>query len=227
MAAPTPTFCLFRLDPVACIQEYLKDINAKITIPSLKVKIGGTSEQGLINVTHGISPYNETFSFTSRSNQETIFDTMNNKQFNTYRLDGKYQVIGPCKWCNLAYESGMGGIPVISTPEISPYTGNVIPSFGMVERVCDMRCALAIILSRSRGVTRHNISNNSETWIRVMHALSYPNAPKLEAAPLPDWLKENGGTYTREQYKSTRYVFVETKFYIMAPVKPVSQRVIL
>jgi hypothetical protein len=167
---------------------------------------------------------NKTFSFTSRSNHEHVFVTTNNVEFEVYNTDGKPTPKAPCEWCKLTYED-MGGIPVTMIPVVSQRTGAIIPLFGMTGSVCDYRCALSHILSRSRGSSRYNTSSNSESWLRIMYDLTYPKGPGLEAAPHYHHLDSNGGTYTLEQYKATRYKLVDTGTFIMGPAKGCYQRV--
>lgn len=222
--AATPTFCLFRLDPIVSVAEYLKNPNERFTIPKFKLKITSTSEQGLINATHSATPIGRTFSFTSRSNHEHVFVTTNNVQFEAHNINAKPKVRVPCEWCKLTYDD-MGGVPVTVIPIISPISGETICSFGMDGSICDYRCCLAYIMSVSRGDSRYNTTSNSESWLKIMYDLTYPKGPALEAAPHYRHLDSNGGIYPLSQYKSTRYRFVNVGSFVMESVKGCHQRV--
>lgn len=229
-----PTFCLFKVDHDRLVTEYRSGMWNSFVMPKIKVdsysKIG---EQGITNQIHGSSPDNDSFSYTSRSGEEIVFITTNNTKYKTYHIEGQGTATrcqGECDWCRLDCMEGesMGGIPISVTTEYYPTVPGKVEMkmcFWTVGNLCDFRCAYAHLMSISRGKTRFNSNNNSETWLKIMYSLAYPDGPTLEPAPHPSHLKENGGTITREQFKLHRFRFVQTNAYVTKPGKVICQRV--
>lgn len=226
---PIPTICLFRVEPAKLLSEYVAGKYNRFKVPRLRNKNAtNVCEQGLINQIHGTSGESDTFSFGSKSGSEIVFVTTNNRQYKIYHFAKKGYPGGECKWCKLNFETGMGGIPVsviYEKPEDDP-NGKPIMCFLTVEELCDYRCALAYLMSVSRGCTRFTSTNNPESWLKIMYNLSYPDGPSLLAAPDPSHLEKNGGTLTPEQFKKQRYMFISTSSFLMAPVKELYQRVL-
>lgn len=243
---PIPTFCIFKVDPALLISQYKAGAYSVFTIPKINISSGDISEQGLVNQSHGNSSFDPSFSFNTRSGTEAVFVTTNNARFKSYHLGSNIGggISGECSWCGLKYKE-LGGIPVAVTHELDPSYkhattggdgGGTVPPinnevsdrkmcFWLVDELCDYRCALAHILSVSRGSTRFN-TNNAESWLRIMYELAYPNGEPLLPAPHRSHLKKNGGTCTEEQYKSVRYTFSNTQCFVLAPAKSLEQRVV-
>jgi len=228
--ALVPTFCLYRVEPEKLVNEFNSGAWNAFIVPKLKKSsFSRIGEQGLIHQTHGSSPQNESFSFNNRANDEIVFVTTNNPQYKTYHVAGNGYPGGECRWCRLKYEEGMGGLPVTVTIEKEENERGIETNklcFWTVESLCDYRCALAHVLSISRGRTKYNsINDNTESLLKIMYDLSYPNGPTLEPAPHYNLLRENGGTIPRENYKSYRYSYVPAQDFVMCPTKSLYQRI--
>jgi len=212
-----PCISLLGVNHSEVLSKYLRGEYSNIFQINRKIKLNANCGDGVISASYGQSPTLDIFSFNSRSGSDFVFVTNNNIQFKRVHLEGKQGSGGKCDYCDLYYDSGMDGIPFLITSEF--VDGKVVPVITTIGLVCDYRCALTEVLRRGGGNNRNNYTCNSESWLKCMFSLQYPNSGDLLPAPDKKHLIQNGGTCTPEQYKSTRYRFTPTTLFITGPGK--------
>lgn len=209
--------------------EYAMGLYENVTLPltgKQYLNIGVTS----VRSTQTTDPFGETFSVHEKSGYEVIFTTTATNPFRqAFDIPGDYQITDDkdaeyeCIVCGRKCDGKMG-VPTLSVPEYRD-NGSVVSAIYFTVITCDGECTLNHILEVGMGSSRHNIRYaSSESILKTMHALQYPNEPPLEPAPPRSYLRKHGGPLTLEQYKSKSHKYSNNAQFIMLPAKTVFQR---
>ena len=213
-----PIVTLVGINHQDVVAAYHRGEFVNIRIPKISTEARIKCDEGIANPTYDQTGKSSTFCFRSKSDTENVFVTTGNDSYKAFHLEGKGYGDGICDQCGLHYDSGMGGIPVMC--EIQPVGTKLIPVMSTIKRVCGYRCGLRYIRQRSKGCTRFNNYDNSESWLKCMYRLDYPEGPELVEALDPGHIDTRGGTMTEEQYRNTRYQYIQTSnHFISQPIK--------
>ena len=222
IASHNPIINLLGINVRNVLTKYLSGSYSNITHIEKKIKFTLSCDKGLINPAYGQSTLLDVFSFNSKPGVEYVFVCDNNIMFKRIHIEGKQGTGGKCDYCDTVCESGMDGKPFKVTTE---YVGDrIVPIVWTKDLFCDYRCALTDVL-RCGGNNRNNYTCNPESWLKCMFKLAYPDAGDLLPAPNRKHLISNGGSCTPQEYKSTRYSYVETGLFITYPGKEVYHKI--
>lgn len=220
IVSTTPTFLLRKVDPHKVFEDYKAGKFSRYVLPEKKVEVSiiATAVQSPM----GTSQEDDIFAFRLRNNTVQTVATTNQNQYVLYSTNGyEMPVGGQCDWCDDEFTEQSIGIPVRSA-EIIDATGKKT-AYYMENCFCSYECAFAAF-KRLCGVnyrSRDPIYMNSESLLRHLYNLSYPDGPVLREAPDYGLRKRRnrGGPLDREEFNSKKHTYVRMPNVILAPIK--------
>jgi hypothetical protein len=219
-----PTFLLKSVNPEKLLRDYYNGAFSRL--PEKKNKISMHSNVDILAPLYGDDNSSAIFCLKDKNNCDVIRTTTG---FNDYEIfinsGGKLPVGGICEHCKEYFDTTIVGYPlnyeekIILMPETQKY--KIIYVFWVEGRFCSFECALGyvrIMLSKPADYKDTTI-RDSESLLKLLYKLMYPDASILRPAQEPRLLKINGGSLTREQWQNNKHVYMRTDKIITMPAK--------
>ena len=202
-----PTFLLRGIDPYALNEEY-KTGQSFTALVFEKKKIAPVA---LVS-NRGKSFRDAIYTFRNRDNFVQTIATTSAKSFTFVDEKREPQKGGICVACHQEFTHEAMGIPIHLVED-----GNKVLVF-KIYVICDFRCTLRLIRLLRRLQRRINLMH-AEQFLRYLYRKMHPNGPLLQEAPDPLLLENNDGSLTYEEYKDSRYTYVNVPNLIFYPTK--------
>lgn len=215
-----PTFCLRGVDPRQVEQSYKSGSFGEIKIPESRILIN--KDIPSMAPTYGKSFRDGIYSLKHKIGQGVVVATSNHQRFKHFMdTEGEVKMGGRCWWCRCDFTGESCGSVVQQANIIDEETGTTIYVFWTYGTMCDDACVLAYDKDMAKRMPdkRDPTTQGSESGLRFLHSLKYPEAGMLEEAD--DWklLEINGGSLTVEQYRPKRYTYHRVGGILVIPAK--------
>jgi hypothetical protein len=210
----TPTFVLRRLDPDNVNQRYRSGHFSKLTTFPPRLQLRETTIVQAKNVIsqQGQGPTDETYTFRDKSNALQSVVTTNHALFSD--IQPPYQ----CMNCNHQFEHDPIGVP-LRMKETKEGEGK-ITQYISDGCHCTFECALSTIRRYYPTSRKHRdpLYMDSESMLRHMFCLLYPDEGQLKAAQDTRLLKPNG-PLSYDVWSQKKHRYYRTTSIILNPSK--------
>lgn len=220
------SFLLRGINPTKIFNDYHngKFSNKELFIPVTKAKISELTT--ILAPEYGTSPADAIYTFKDKNNIPVIIATTNHKAYEIYRKNSVQAMGGRCEWCLQDFPHLAIGIPVavaekfLAVKEGDKYSNQRTFCFWVEGIFCSFECVLAHIHRfLSLDSTRGNYYDNSESLLKFLHKLQFPQENKLHPHPHPRLLKLNGGSLEVKDYYKTTHTYHKTPNIVLLPAK--------
>ncbi len=237
----TPSFLLKGVDPNKLFESYQVGYYARSFEEALskKGKIKLTANTAILAPTYGRTNIDPVFCVKDRHNCGVIIATTGHDDLNIFtRTGGKLPEGGRCGKCQDDIVGVAVGYPIayqettVLTKRFNkpnPVKGTRNPSryyaihnFWVEGRYCTFECALADIRLHLNQPSdyRDTMLRDSERLLKLLHKLTYRDAPPLRPAQEPRLLCEgHGGSLTKQEWSDKRHVYKRTDRVLIIPAK--------
>lgn len=214
-----PTFLLKGVDPQQLLLDYQNGVFSRKPIKKSKIKIAQNSIA--LAPKYGTSNYDPIFSIKDKNNSSVIIATTGHSDFEVFtRTGGTLPTGGRCDFCKEDFKTTAIGYP-IAYQETTVLTNDnryrVLYVFWTDRKFCCFECTLAFVKVTLRLPSdyRDTTLRDTETMLRMLYKLTYPDSEILRAAQDPGLL----GSLSKTEWENPKHIYVRTDRVLMIPAK--------
>ena len=227
-----PTFLLKGIDYYKVLKDYNDGVYTRLESKKQKLTLANSN---ILADIYSLSNDDRLFSVKDPFNNEIICTTSGYKDVEVFTSTGGCLSIGGrCEYCRDDYKTETIGIPiaykeftVLTNKKVNLKDDDKIPkykvyyTFWVDGRFCNFSCALSHInkLLSSHPKYIDVIYRDSDKLLKFMYKCLYPNNPPINPAQDPKLLMVNGGSLTREEWETTKFIYKRTRNIILIPSK--------
>lgn len=218
-----PTFLLKGINPNELLNDY-QNGQFSVIKPSPGGKIVIAKNMIVVAPKYSDSNHEHIFSFKDKNNIDMIYATGNHTNYEIYLAGGEeLPVGGRCDWCKEDFTHESLGYPIGYQEQTILVDDHhrVIYVFWVEGEFCCFECAFADLKrSNNQTPTYRDINiRDSETMLKMLFVIMFPNESVLQPAKDYRLLKFNKGSLDKEEWKNTKHKYFRTERVLMVPAK--------
>jgi hypothetical protein len=230
MTLETPSFLLKGIDPIILIAEYNDGFFSRLETTKTKLKLSNNNNT-ILAPKYGNTCEYPIFSIKDKNNCNIIIATTGHSDYEVFTKNGgELPMGGRCEHCKEDFTHLSVGYPIAyreilaltndsDDPKNAVYRNLYI--FWTEGKFCSFECALGyikLILGKPWEFRDNNVID-SEKLLKLLYKFTYPKNDVLRPAQDPRLLKINGGSLTKEEWKSKQHVYFRTDRVFTFPAK--------
>lgn len=224
-----PTFLLKGVDPDKLLQDYENGFFNR-PVPR-KHKISIAQNTALLAPVYGTNNHCPVFSMKDKNNASVVIATTGHLDYEVFtKTGGNLPCGGRCDYCKEDFTCLAVGYPIgyreqtvltNDSNDIHEARYRVLYVFWVDGEFCSFECALGYVkqILNLPADYRDTSLRDSESLLKILYKLTYPNAPVLRPAQEPRLLRSNRGSLTSEEWKDNKHVYIRTDRVLMIPAK--------
>lgn len=217
-----PSFRLQKVDILLTINSLINNQMNDITLPeTITQKVKSTLKMDRI---HGDNPDSEFYTYKPTNQRMVTTDhDLREIYVNNRNLHGLPITSDPCDYCRHIIDPNVRNSKPIGIPisMIRDQYGNL--TFKTIDYYCNLSCAYAQLIRETKGrlTSVHPRYTDSETILKHLFSLLYPDLKLTDFRPAKNWRLYNGGRgpLSYVNYIKNNYYFYETSGICVIPSK--------